>query len=595
MAASSNIIQFQQPPHSTGASLSDLFFLDLLEKHINPSIDLTLSCILQELLQCSDNAISNNEASHFYEAHSLLKQSLTRIKENYISELKKPQEIEVQKPEPDLSPLSLVDNSEFERKLIAQVSAQALIVDESAQLLINITSRIHDRKDALYPITPENICTSFSEAISSLSIPIDIEEKMLAIFSHTMKSSALAMWQEADELLESEGFQIPKSKDSKINYEPVKQNTQNGDSESILLETITNNVLNKVENLINNNSQTITNNQQATTNSIDSSDLATELSSIQIQLLERLSSIEDLAETIKEALDSQGISQQLSKQHQDLINMVGMLFEYILDDHELHSEIRKLISLLQIPVLKLALLDEEFLSNRHHPARDLLNEMTTTGMKCSENTSIDDPLICLIEETVRYLISESADAPNAFPIALNDFRIKLTEITSIDQKQTDNTEKIFHQDNNSPLLYDKEAADDESSYPQEISDNEPNQDEPIEEIILQSDSYLDHHFFSQFDHGKNSSSKYFQPIEGLNTGQWVEFIGASSKRMRCKLSHIDEMHDRYIFVNRSGMKIAEKRGSVLKDEINQGTLKILDQSPLFDRALQAVMDKILRF
>jgi len=51
-----------------------------------------------------------------------------------------------------------------------------------------------------------------------------------------------------------------------------------------------------------------------------------------------------------------------------------MLFDFILDDKNLVDSVKSLISRLQIPLIKIALQDKSFFSNKSHPARKFLNE-----------------------------------------------------------------------------------------------------------------------------------------------------------------------------------------------------------------------------
>ena len=81
-------------------------------------------------------------------------------------------------------------------------------------------------------------------------------------------------------------------------------------------------------------------------------------------------------------------------------------------------------------------------------------------------------------------------------------------------------------------------------------------------------------------------------IDGLHPGQWVEFIGeGDSHHLRCKLARLSQDRRRYIFVNSSGMRVAERSGSELKKEIKDGSVCILEENPVFDRAIQAVLKR----
>lgn len=61
------------------------------------------------------------------------------------------------------------------------------------------------------------------------------------------------------------------------------------------------------------------------------------------------------------------------------IDLVGMLFEYMLDDENLPDSIKALLSYLHTPFLKVAFIDPGFFEQSEHPARVLLNNMAEAG------------------------------------------------------------------------------------------------------------------------------------------------------------------------------------------------------------------------
>ncbi len=70
------------------------------------------------------------------------------------------------------------------------------------------------------------------------------------------------------------------------------------------------------------------------------------------------------------------------------IDIVSMLFDAIFNDPDLSAAMRAEIAKLQIPVLKVALLDKGFFSDRKHPARRLLDAIANSGIGRNEN---DEP------------------------------------------------------------------------------------------------------------------------------------------------------------------------------------------------------------
>jgi hypothetical protein len=57
------------------------------------------------------------------------------------------------------------------------------------------------------------------------------------------------------------------------------------------------------------------------------------------------------------------------------MDVIGLLFDYIFRDPSIPEELRSLFTRLQVPILKTALLDRSFFSDRKHPARRLLDHL----------------------------------------------------------------------------------------------------------------------------------------------------------------------------------------------------------------------------
>ena len=67
------------------------------------------------------------------------------------------------------------------------------------------------------------------------------------------------------------------------------------------------------------------------------------------------------------------------------IELVGMLFEYILNDEQIPDCVKALLSYLHTPFLKLAFSEADFFRHQDHPARLLLNAMADAGAQWVSN------------------------------------------------------------------------------------------------------------------------------------------------------------------------------------------------------------------
>lgn len=106
----------------------------------------------------------------------------------------------------------------------------------------------------------------------------------------------------------------------------------------------------------------------------------------------------------------------------DVINLVSMLFDFILEDHQLPGAIKALIARLQIPMVKVALVDPEFFERRGHPARRLLNELAGAAMIWNGDAAgRTDPLYEQMEAAISRIQNEFSDDISVFESALDEF------------------------------------------------------------------------------------------------------------------------------------------------------------------------------
>jgi hypothetical protein len=83
-------------------------------------------------------------------------------------------------------------------------------------------------------------------------------------------------------------------------------------------------------------------------------------------------------------------------------------------------------------------------------------------------------------------------------------------------------------------------------------------------------------------------------LDQLSVGSWVEFQEGPENNLRCKLAAINEIIGQYIFVTRTGMKVLERSRTRLALEFRCGAVWALDDTLLFDRALESVIGTLRR-
>lgn len=104
------------------------------------------------------------------------------------------------------------------------------------------------------------------------------------------------------------------------------------------------------------------------------------------------------------------------------IDIISMLFDFFFDDEALPDPVKVLIGRLQIPILKVAILDKSFFNLKKHPARKLLDSISKASLGWNDDPSREQKLIDKIEKTVDYLLAEFETDIAVFDNALSDFQ-----------------------------------------------------------------------------------------------------------------------------------------------------------------------------
>ena len=88
------------------------------------------------------------------------------------------------------------------------------------------------------------------------------------------------------------------------------------------------------------------------------------------------------------------------------IDIVAMLFDYVFEDRHIPDSVKAQLGRLQIPVLKVALLDKSFFSSKAHPARRLIDALAEASIGLDEAHERGAATLKLVEEIVEHVLAE---------------------------------------------------------------------------------------------------------------------------------------------------------------------------------------------
>ncbi len=96
--------------------------------------------------------------------------------------------------------------------------------------------------------------------------------------------------------------------------------------------------------------------------------------------------------------------ERIPAEDEDVIDIVGMVFEIMLNDKGLCNEIKTLLSHLHTPYLKIAVADPSFLTDHEHPARRLFELMIATGRDWVDTSDLTKGIYPQIQLTVNTIL-----------------------------------------------------------------------------------------------------------------------------------------------------------------------------------------------
>ena len=81
-------------------------------------------------------------------------------------------------------------------------------------------------------------------------------------------------------------------------------------------------------------------------------------------------------------------------------------------------------------------------------------------------------------------------------------------------------------------------------------------------------------------------------VSNYPIGIWLEFKAGADHSIRGTLAARIDTIDKYIFVNEQGVKVVEISRMGLAGELKAGTVKVISEAPLIDRAMESVIGKL---
>ena len=104
----------------------------------------------------------------------------------------------------------------------------------------------------------------------------------------------------------------------------------------------------------------------------------------------------------------------------DTVDVIRMMFDIIFEDNRLTHELKIELAKLQIPLLKVAVMDDNYFGNDPHPADQLVNKLTDAALELGKKGNMNsDSFIDEVSFIVDRVIKEFTDDPAVFNDIMN--------------------------------------------------------------------------------------------------------------------------------------------------------------------------------
>ena len=393
------------------------------------------------LFQMADRAASNGEQNALFEAMRDLRLKRKGIERGFLEKIlgifAALTQVEIGKP-PVLESISFDNlslmNTDVLEESVAVDAMVAKVMCNDGLALGHLTTRINaliSKKldDKSNPLGPAVLCESFLSACSGLGVEIRVKLIIFKLFEKYVLSQLDDLYAETNQLLAAAGVLPdlksvpPRSAQSRQASVPRTVAESAGEVDEAAVQhafVALQDLLSQVR-----GSAFPQRHVPADAVPITSNDLMRLLSHLQQNLPQGATEADvrnHLDQLLVRASAKSGKSRVVGQVDDDVINLVSMLFEFILDDRTLPDSLKALISRLQIPMLKVAVLDKTFFGRGSHPARRLLNEIASAALGWADQDSAKrDSLFLKIEQVVLRLLTEFVDDPAIFSELLADF------------------------------------------------------------------------------------------------------------------------------------------------------------------------------
>ncbi|MGZ8215829.1 DUF1631 domain-containing protein [Methylomagnum sp.] len=307
------------------------------------------------------------------------------------------------------------------------------------------------------PLGPEAFCRSFSDALSPLPLDFRIKLLIYKLYDRVVVGNLDVFLGEVETCLIDEGILPNITRTSKIRRAPSREDGKAPSNQTALVGRFGEGleesqqayleVFESMQSLLDDWRTRVGMPALCATSggpSVPMADVLSILSLLQHPAGANAAlTVDDLKTHVQQQLG--GDERSLARREEDVIDMVSMIFDFILEDPNLPDAVKALITRLQIPVVKVAILERSFFGQKNHPVRLLLNALAQAGIGLDmEEGGRDAPVFKYIESIVNRILDEFGQDVKLFSELLDEFTAFMEKETQRSRVAEERTVQATH-------------------------------------------------------------------------------------------------------------------------------------------------------
>ncbi|MCW8955892.1 MAG: DUF1631 domain-containing protein [Gammaproteobacteria bacterium] len=428
-----------------------------LNSEITSTLNKTISELLGKMLIDVDNhlferAKSSEQAEdydHFFNSMRMLRAERNNMGQRFAQSLSahlKPYNQTDTSNTPDII-LQAVSEKRQQAIVLLQDKADKLHETAINKLESQLLELSNHSRNSIHPkaITPKKFCDAYLASISGLELGEEIDDILFELFDTNFISQLDTIYKALTELLEHNGIHNPLDAQQSDELENTDDEVQ--DQEDV------NKIINDFIHGDDEDKPRQSRSAPASKQFYGRDDVIQALTNLQLTYQPQHVDGEKTKVTTddftKSLLNSMaklrpGTSMRsVAAIDAKTIEFVEMVFDAFLDDSNISNVIKNLLLRLQVPIIKIAMLDNKLFQNRNHPGRNVLDKIAHIGIGVED---IDNTLYQTLELIVQQLLQGYDKNIISFQTALNSLnRLHVNENENQSEKEKLTQKKILQE------------------------------------------------------------------------------------------------------------------------------------------------------